>query len=114
MPIGRRRPHHPHTKPALPRMRGIRGKPTQRLKITPDIARNWLRFCPNSKGLDLKKVDTLATAMKTGTWEAHPDTEQWLLFNKGGKLIDGKHRLHAIIKSNTAIELWVRNAPWLG
>lgn len=69
------------------------------MTITPDKARELLKGnVLHSKQLRLSKVKSLAKKMASGEWifPGKPIT----LSDKLG-VIDGQHRLHAIVKSNT-------------
>lgn len=49
-------------------------------------------------------IDYLASQMKAGLWRI---THQGIAFDKNGKMIDGQHRMWAVIESNTPIEIYV-------
>lgn len=54
-------------------------------------------------------VDALARDMRSGAFVA---THQGIAFDTSGKLIDGQHRLHAIIKSGKTVNMMVtRDVP---
>lgn len=64
--------------------------------ITPEIARSWLnRNVQNNRNLRDSQVMAYARAMVDGEWrEGQGDP---IRFTTGGQLIDGQHRLHAVI-----------------
>jgi len=64
------------------------------LMVSPTVARNLLKQSKNPRKLIPAHVDEIAARMRRGTWEP----QQSLEF-KNGFLVDGQHRLHALIKS---------------
>ncbi len=64
------------------------------LMVSPTVARNLLKQSKNPRQLTRAHVDEIAARMRRGTWEP----QQSLEF-KDGFLVDGQHRLHALIKS---------------
>jgi len=75
-------------------------------KITPEIAMELLKM--NTKNRKLKKQTVLdyADQMKRGQWKL---TSQGITISDTGEVIDGQHRLAAIVKSNTTIDILVSN-----
>jgi hypothetical protein len=72
--------------------------------ITPQIALQYLEKNNNIRTPDLKRVTRLANSIKRGEWVT---THQGIAFNNIGQLVDGQHRLLAIVEANRAIELMV-------
>lgn len=70
-------------------------------RITPDIARGYLQYNTYNRSLSNKAVDVLADQMQRGQWQMNG---QAIIFADNGKLLDGQHRLYAIIKSGVAVE----------
>jgi hypothetical protein len=72
--------------------------------ITPDIARQWLdnniRNRPVREGTIRKYVE----AMKAGQWELNGET---IKFSTEGVLLDGQHRLRAVVQSGVTIQSYV-------
>lgn len=68
--------------------------------ITPAIALEWLEQNPRNRPLNQRHVDKLAREMSSGHWKVNGDA---IRFN-GSKLLDGQHRLAAIVKSGITIE----------
>lgn len=64
--------------------------------ITPDVAKEMLKRNPNNRKLSAKHVNFLAEQMKAGQWlfDGQP-----IRVSEAGALLDGQHRLNAIIKS---------------
>lgn len=67
-------------------------------KITPNVAEKFLSLNTSNRNISEANVSFLAKEMSLGLWRNNGET---IKFSKSGKLIDGQHRLHAIIKSNT-------------
>lgn len=64
--------------------------------ITPQIAQRYLEKNTSNRELRPAVVRRYANAMLNGLWE---ETHQGIAFNKEGVLIDGQHRLSAIVMS---------------
>jgi hypothetical protein len=69
------------------------------LNVTPEIASVWLSNCNthNRKLIDTH-VDRLAREMKAGRWRL---THQGIAFSPNRVLLDGQHRLWAVVLSET-------------
>jgi len=74
------------------------------LTITPGLAESFLHKNYTNRPLKLRHIATLSRAMMEGDWKINGDT---IKIANSGKIIDGQHRLHAVIKSQTTIESWV-------
>lgn len=76
--------------------------------ITPKKAMEWLTKNISNRPLNQWWVSELAAAMTAGKWRLNGDC---IRFN-GTELIDGQHRLNAIVKSGMSIESYVvRDLP---
>ncbi len=72
------------------------------VKITPKLATEWLEsHNENNRRVTKNHVGYLATQMKKGHWDSN--SKNSLGFSHEGQLLDGQHRLRAIIKSQTSI-----------
>lgn len=75
--------------------------------VTPELALDWLTQ-PNVRGpnrrLNPQVVSRYAKAMKAGKWQL---TGEAIKFGKSGYLLDGQHRLNAIIESGATIRTLV-------
>lgn len=67
--------------------------------VTPDTARRWLLANTENRNKRDKHVAKLAKDMKSGLYQTH---HQGVAFDENGILIDGQHRLQAIIISKEA------------
>jgi hypothetical protein len=83
----------------------------QKLTITPELAREYLdRNSEDQRRVTYTNVNKYATDMKEGRW--NEELIQPIRIDEEGNLIDGQHRLLAIIESGTPIEMWVQtNLP---
>lgn len=73
-------------------------------KVSPATAHNWLSGNMHNRHVRLSHVRRLAYAMKQGEWELNGET---IKFNGAGDLIDGQHRLLAVIEADTTVEFVV-------
>lgn len=72
--------------------------------ITPDLAKQYLDTMGINRRLQMPRVKMLVRNMERGTWQ---DNGASIVFNRSGRLVDGQHRLQAIIQSGIAQELVV-------
>lgn len=69
--------------------------------ITPQLAELWLEKRDAQRKVSQLHVDCLARMMESGDWQdLNGDT---IVFDRNGNVIDGQHRLLAVIKSNIHI-----------
>jgi len=76
-----------------------------RVLITPEVATEWLETRGDNRKVMQTVVDTYATDMKEGRWVFNGAPIQ---FDEHGKLLNGQHRLWAIIESGCSIEAVVQ------
>jgi hypothetical protein len=78
--------------------------------ITVEIAKRYLKALPEGqRNLRKRVVERYAEAMKAGRWKL---TGEAIKFDTHGNLIDGQHRLQAVVLSGTEIICEVqRNVP---
>ena len=89
--------------------------------ITPQLAEIYLGKNTHNRNIRKPVVGKYANDMENGFWNFDGAP---IRFADDGTLLDGQHRLHAIIKSNKAIDLLVvrglkkrnagNNGYWLG
>lgn len=73
--------------------------------ITPEKAREYLkRNCRNNRKIGERRVQNYAKDMAAGAWQLNGEA---IKFNKDGILIDGQHRLLAVIKAGVPIKMLV-------
>lgn len=70
--------------------------------ITPQVAKKWLEKCNGEfqRPLRLTYVETIARAMRDGQWANNGET---IVFSDTGKLLDGQHRLSAVVMAGVNI-----------
>lgn len=77
--------------------------------VTPEMAAQWLSDQVPNRSLSHAGVGKIASDMANGRWRATP---QAIMFNAAGALIDGQHRLAAVVLSGVTVDMWVaRNVP---
>lgn len=73
--------------------------------ITPEEAEEYLsRNDVNNRTINLEKVKVFADDMKKGKWQLNGEA---IRFNEMGTLVDGQHRLMAIIKAGVPVKIGV-------
>lgn len=80
-------------------------RPTAELVlITPELAEEWLGKNHRNRNLRPTKVRTLAQAIAAGDWMV---TGEGVKFDVTGRLIDGQHRLSAIVEADAPAAMFV-------
>lgn len=78
--------------------------------VTPSMAKAILEKNISNRNVRQLKVNQYADEMNSGRWKE--DTFEFIKISKSGNLIDGQHRLLAIIKANTSISMQIAyNVP---
>jgi hypothetical protein len=72
--------------------------------ITPALAKKMLENNIGNRALTAWHVDELAKEIKAGRWKINGDM---IRISVSGRILDGQHRLTAIIKSGMTIQTWV-------
>jgi hypothetical protein len=73
--------------------------------VTPALAAEWLeKNTANQRPVGATTVKMYARDMAAGLWQLTP---QGISFNRTGELVDGQHRLHAVILAGVPIEMVV-------
>lgn len=70
-------------------------------KVTPERAELWLARNRDNRNLRRSRVASLARDMAGGRWQLNGDA---IRFSRSGVLVDGQHRLAAVIESQCTIE----------
>lgn len=73
---------------------------TEIVDVTPEIAHALLAKNTHNRNLSPQKVEQLAGAIRRGEWSLNGDA---IRISRTDILLDGQHRLHAVIKANKAI-----------
>lgn len=79
---------------------------TKLVRITPALARDWLKRNTSNRALRPSKVDALKQALERGEYQT---THQGIAFSSEKVVLDGQHRLHAIaaMQDGFSIEMLV-------
>lgn len=93
------------TKPEAPGLTSSRdGVTVGFLDVSPKLATVWLKHNVNNRKLREDTVNGYARDQRSGNWLM---THQGVAFNDHNELIDGQHRLEAIVRSQTTVTLMV-------
>jgi len=76
------------------------------VEMTPELAQKYLDTQVHNRPLSKAWVTALADSMKRGEWTEDGNS---IKMDDAGHLIDGQHRLHAIIRSGRTIPMEVRS-----
>lgn len=74
------------------------------IKVTPILAKAWLEQNKSNRSLRPQRVNQYARDMKAGKWNL---TGQGITFAEDGSLLDGQHRLNAIVVANVSVYMLV-------
>jgi len=74
------------------------------MDVTPSQAFAWLEGNTHNRPLDQAHVERLARDMKAGRWRL---THQGIAFDTTGLLVDGQHRLWAVIEADVTVRMRV-------
>jgi hypothetical protein len=72
--------------------------------ITPSIAKKMLEGNVDNRKLRKFRVEQYADAIRRGMWDIQNDA---ITISKTGRLLNGQHRLSAIVEANTAVQCLV-------
>jgi hypothetical protein len=72
--------------------------------ITPDVARSMLAKNRKNRNLTKRNVGLLRDAITTGEWYMNGEA---IIFSSIGTLLNGQHRLHAIVLSGVGVDVLV-------
>ena len=70
------------------------------MEVTPSMAARWLEGNTHNRPISQGHVERLACEMKSGRWRV---THQGLAFSPNGRLLDGQHRLWAIVMADVPV-----------
>lgn len=88
--------------------RATRENPFSRVEsITPEKASSLLKLNTHNRDLNTKRVRGLAGAIKRGEWKLNGDAVVLSGNGTGGVLLNGQHRLYAVIEAGVAITVIV-------
>lgn len=72
--------------------------------ISPAMAQQWLEKNLDNRKISQSSVEAFAKVMKAGGWQVN---NQAIAFDTDGNLIDGQHRLWAIVEANISVRISV-------
>jgi len=72
--------------------------------VTPQMAQKWLSQGGKNRKLSVHHTKSLAESMKAGKWVLNAQT---VCFDITGKLIDGQHRLSAVVMSGMTVPMLI-------
>lgn len=75
------------------------------VRVTPQIAGEWLNRNTKNRPLRAGRVENLAAAITRGEWELNGDAIRWN--EDGTALLDGQHRLFAVLEADMPIDTLV-------
>lgn len=79
------------------------------IAVTPDMAERWLGKNLNNRNIRKPVYAGYARDMRAGRWQLNGET---IKFAEDGTLLDGQHRLHAVIAAGVSVPmLVVRGIP---
>ena len=73
-------------------------------RVTPTMAQKYLETSAGNRPISMTTVKSYAATMENGGWKVNGVP---IVFDSNGNLIDGHHRLQALILANRSIELTV-------
>lgn len=71
-------------------------------EISPEQAARWLERNDNNRNVNVAKVKKMAKDMREGHWDT---THQGIAIASDGTLVDGQHRLLAIVESGVTVRM---------
>ncbi len=73
--------------------------------VTPEDASKLLKLNTHNRDLRISRVKLLVNAIKRGEWKLNGDCVVLSGNGSGGVLLNGQHRLYAIVESGTSVDL---------
>lgn len=73
-------------------------------KVTPELAKTWLGTTEKNRTFRKSRVAQYAADMKAGRWQLNGEA---IKFDKNGHLLNGQHRLHAVVRADTTVPMLV-------
>lgn len=76
----------------------------ERIDVTPEIAHEWLGYNTHNRRLRQRVVEAYARDMTAGHWRWNGESVK---FAADGTLLDGQHRLAAVVKADVTVPMLV-------
>lgn len=76
----------------------------KKIHITPEMAAGLIETNPRNRSMKAYKVRLLEESIKNGDWEV---THQGIAIDENGKLLDGHHRLTAVVNTGIGVDMMV-------
>lgn len=77
---------------------------TETMMVTPAKASEWLKRNTDNRAMRRSTVEGLADAIRRGEWKL---SHQGIAFSDSGRLLDGQHRLAAIVEAGISVPMSV-------
>jgi hypothetical protein len=77
----------------------------QKVRMTPSVARKLLSNTQQNRSVKKKNISKLVDNINRGLWDS--ENGQTIKIDQSGKLIDGQHRLYAIVESKKTVDAYV-------
>lgn len=77
---------------------------TKLMTVTPEMAAKWLELNKGNRDVRPALVKMLTAEITNNRWQV---THQGIAFDEFGELLDGQHRLHAIVRADAAVPMYV-------
>lgn len=76
-------------------------------EVTPEMAKAWLLNNPENRPIEEGRVREYADKMRRGEWKEKMPGGAPLIVMKEGELINGQHRLMAVVKYGKSVRMQV-------
>ena len=76
-------------------------------EVTPEMAKAWLLKNPENRPIEEDRVREYADKMHRGEWKEKMHGGSPLIVMKEGELINGQHRLMAVVKYGKSVRMQV-------
>lgn len=73
-----------------------------KIYVTPELAAEWLRQNNFNRPYKASLIANYARQMRAGLWRC---THQGIAMTEKGTLLDGQHRLHAVVESGVTVQM---------
>jgi hypothetical protein len=74
------------------------------IEVTPELAAKWLERNDHNRSMVMSRVDAYANDIRRGDWRLNGEA---IKISREGKVLDGQHRLAAVLEADTSIQTLV-------